>query len=99
MDDCSNSIKLIYLYLDGELHAKDAAPVQAHIQRCASCRETFAAEQEFLELWRVTRTCAGAGRNEHGGKGGDQYGRTNPFTLDSVRPAALVDRNSDEPWG
>lgn len=50
MDDCSSCIKLIYPYLDGELNAKGLALVQAHIRECAQCRETFAAELEFLEL-------------------------------------------------
>jgi predicted anti-sigma-YlaC factor YlaD len=68
MDDCSSGIKLISLYLDGELDMKGSALVQAHIRDCAPCREAFAAEQEFLEL---VRACARPSRNERGGKGGD----------------------------
>jgi predicted anti-sigma-YlaC factor YlaD len=68
MDDCSSGIKLISLYLDGELDMKGSALVQAHIRDCAPCREAFAAEQEFLEL---VRACVRPSRNERGGKGGD----------------------------
>ena len=60
MNDCSNSIKLIYPYLDGELDTKGSALVQAHIRECVQCRETFADEQEFLELVRV---CARSSHN------------------------------------
>ncbi len=99
MDDCSSSIKLIYPYLDGELDTKGSAMVQAHIRECAPCREAFAAEQEFLELVRMTQVGVKRSRNERGGKGGDEYGRTNPFHLGSARPAASVDRPSGEPRG
>jgi len=68
MDDCSSGIKLISLYLDGELDMKGSALVQAHIRDCAPCREAFAAEQEFLEL---VRACARPSRSERGGTGGD----------------------------
>ena len=52
---CREVFARLSAYLDGELNAKGLALVQAHIRECAQCRETFAAELEFLEL---VRDCA-----------------------------------------
>jgi anti-sigma factor RsiW len=43
-------MKLIYAFLDGELDVKETGRVQNHLQRCASCRDEFAAEHTFLGL-------------------------------------------------
>jgi anti-sigma factor RsiW len=47
---CPSMMKLMTPYLDGELDVKESLRVDAHLQECEECRETFLADKEFLTI-------------------------------------------------
>ena len=45
--DCGEALQLRHLRLDGELDPSDAPGIEAHLRRCAACREVFEREREL----------------------------------------------------
>lgn len=50
MDTCDSIIRLMTPYLDGELDVRESLRVDAHLQECEHCRETFLADKAFLTI-------------------------------------------------
>jgi mycothiol system anti-sigma-R factor len=53
--DCTEVIRQVYLYLDGEIEDSDRAQVREHLDECGPCLREFGIEQEVKAL--VARCC------------------------------------------
>jgi mycothiol system anti-sigma-R factor len=53
--DCTEVIRQVYLYLDGEIDDSDRAQVRDHLDECGPCLREFGIEQEVKAL--VARCC------------------------------------------
>jgi mycothiol system anti-sigma-R factor len=60
--DCSETIALLFPYLDRELDAAEQAKVRAHLEECGECSRLFRFEAAMLTLVgeRLARTTAPA---------------------------------------
>jgi len=47
-DDCLETCKRLFGYLDGELTAEQAAEFEAHLARCGRCADAHEAERKLL---------------------------------------------------
>ncbi len=52
MDDCTETLRELYQYLDGELTDDDRVHIQAHLDDCSPCLERFDFEAELLMVVR-----------------------------------------------
>src|SRR2546425_1103262 len=50
MLDCQTMGRLLHPYLDGELSAREALDIQAHLERCLDCAALYRNEKLFLDL-------------------------------------------------
>src|SRR6266513_621483 len=50
MLDCQMMGRLLHPYLDGELSAREALDIQAHLERCPDCGALYRNEKLFLDL-------------------------------------------------
>ena len=50
MLDCQTMGRLLHPYLDGELSAREALDIQAHLERCPDCAALYRNEKLFLDL-------------------------------------------------
>src|SRR2546430_10969423 len=50
MLDCQTMSRLLHPYLDGELSAREALDIQAHLERCPDCAALYRSEKLFLDL-------------------------------------------------
>jgi anti-sigma factor RsiW len=50
MLDCQTMGRLLHPYLDGELSAREALDIQAHLERCPECGTLYRNEKLFLDL-------------------------------------------------
>jgi anti-sigma factor RsiW len=50
MLDCQTMGRLLHPYLDGELSAREALDIQAHLERCPDCGALYRNEKLFLDL-------------------------------------------------
>jgi mycothiol system anti-sigma-R factor len=53
--DCSEVIRQVYLYLDGEIDDSGRTEVRTHLDECGPCLRQFGIEQEVKAL--VARCC------------------------------------------
>jgi len=56
--DCSDALRRVFLFLDGEIGPNDAAKARHHLEECAPCLREYGLEEEVKRL--VHRSC----RNE-----------------------------------
>jgi mycothiol system anti-sigma-R factor len=47
MEDCNETLRELYLFLDGQLTEADRAHIQAHLDDCSPCLEAFDFEAEL----------------------------------------------------
>ena len=47
MSDCNETLREIYLFLDGQLTEDDRAHIQQHLDDCSPCLEAFDFEAEL----------------------------------------------------
>jgi mycothiol system anti-sigma-R factor len=47
MEDCNETLRELYLFLDGQLTESDRAHIQAHLDDCSPCLEAFDFEAEL----------------------------------------------------
>jgi mycothiol system anti-sigma-R factor len=47
MDDCNETLRELYLFLDGQLTEDDRTHIQAHLDDCSPCLEAFDFEAEL----------------------------------------------------
>lgn len=52
MDDCSQTLRELYQYLDGELTDQDRVQIAHHLHDCSPCLEAFDFEAELQEVVR-----------------------------------------------
>jgi anti-sigma factor RsiW len=52
MKQCEDIRERMAFYLDDELRGDDLAAFEAHVQKCATCRDAVASEQQFIESIR-----------------------------------------------
>src|SRR5207245_9077956 len=50
MLDCQTMGRLLHPYLDGELSAREALDIQAHLERCPDCAALYRNDKLFLDL-------------------------------------------------
>src|SRR5437660_5163902 len=50
MLDCQTMSRLLHPYLDGELSAREALDIQAHLERCPDCAALYQNEKRFVDL-------------------------------------------------
>src|SRR5207244_13015730 len=50
MLDCQTMSRLLHPYMDGELGAREALDIQAHLERCPDCAALYRNEKLFLDL-------------------------------------------------
>ena len=55
MPDCSNTLRELYLYLDGELTESDRTHIEQHLNDCSPCFEIYDFEAELRAV--VRRRC------------------------------------------
>ena len=55
--DCTEVIRQVYLYLDGEIDENGKAEVREHLDECIPCLQEYGIEQEVKAL--VARCCGG----------------------------------------
>lgn len=55
MPDCSNTLREVYLYLDGEMTENDRLHIEQHLNDCSPCFEAFDFEAELRAV--VRRRC------------------------------------------
>jgi mycothiol system anti-sigma-R factor len=55
--DCSEVIRHVYLYLDGEIDDTERLDVRTHLDECGPCLREYGIEQEVKAL--VARCCGG----------------------------------------
>lgn len=56
MDDCNETLRELYQYLDGELTDDDRANIARHLHDCSPCLEAFDFEAELRAV--VRNRCA-----------------------------------------
>jgi mycothiol system anti-sigma-R factor len=58
MDDCNETLRELYLFLDGELTDEDREHIQQHLDDCSPCLEAydFEAELRLVVKHRCTDT-------------------------------------------
>lgn len=63
MLDCQAMRQLLHPYLDGELNARDAIEIQAHLEGCVDCTALFRNEKLYLDVLKgaLPRTQAPSG--------------------------------------
>jgi|LNFM01.1.fsa_nt_gb anti-sigma factor RsiW len=54
MLDCQTMRQLLHSYLDGELNARDAIEIQAHLEGCADCPALFRNEKLYLDVLKAS---------------------------------------------
>jgi anti-sigma factor RsiW len=54
MLDCQAMRQLLHPYLDGELNARDAIEIQAHLEGCADCTALFRNEKLYLDVLKAS---------------------------------------------
>jgi anti-sigma factor RsiW len=62
MNQCEQTCLWMTFYLDDELQRDEGAALEAHLRTCATCRERFAQERQFLESVREARPLHAAPR-------------------------------------
>jgi anti-sigma factor RsiW len=50
MLDCQSMQRFLHPYLDGELQARDAVEIQAHLDECPACATSYRNQKLFLDL-------------------------------------------------
>lgn len=55
MADCNETLRELYLYLDGELTEADRDHIQAHLDDCSPCLAAYDFEAELRQV--VQRRC------------------------------------------
>lgn len=55
MTDCNETLRELYLYLDGQLTEEDRAHIQQHLDDCSPCLEAYDFEAELRMV--VQRRC------------------------------------------
>jgi len=56
MPDCTETLRELYLYLDGELTADDRTHIEQHLNDCSPCFEAFDFEAELRAV--IRRRCS-----------------------------------------
>ena len=56
MEDCNETLRELYLYLDGQLTEDDRQHIQQHLDDCSPCLEAYDFEAE-LRLVVKSRCC------------------------------------------
>ncbi|MFN8017078.1 MAG: mycothiol system anti-sigma-R factor [Acidimicrobiales bacterium] len=52
MSDCNETLRELYLFLDGQLTEDDRAHIQQHLDDCSPCLAAFDFEAELREVVR-----------------------------------------------
>lgn len=60
MLDCQSMRQMLHPYLDGELNARDAVEIQAHLEGCTDCTALFRNEKLYLDVLKVSLPKASA---------------------------------------
>ena len=50
MADCNETLRELYLYLDGQLTEQDKAHIQHHLDDCSPCLEAFDFEADLRRI-------------------------------------------------
>ena len=56
MSDCNETLRELYLFLDGQLTDEDRAHIQQHLDDCSPCLAAFDFEAELREVVRCRCT-------------------------------------------